>query len=63
MARAATVADFLIQRKQLEPQRVATMGFGEYRPIQSNDSSEGRQKNRRVEIILGTMAAALNNDT
>ena len=62
MARAATVADFLIQRKKIEPQRVATMGFGEYRPIQPNDTPEGKQKNRRVEIILGTMASALNDD-
>jgi flagellar motor protein MotB len=28
------------------------MGFGEYRPTHTNDTPEGREKNRRVEIIL-----------
>jgi chemotaxis protein MotB len=28
------------------------MGFGKYRPIESNDTDEGRKRNRRVEIIL-----------
>lgn len=51
-ARAATVAEFLIYKSFIEPKRIATMGFGEYRPIESNDTPEGRQRNRRVEIIL-----------
>jgi flagellar motor protein MotB len=31
------------------------MGFGEYRPIESNQTAIGRQKNRRVEIIITNM--------
>ena len=27
-------------------------GYGEYRPVTSNDAAEGRQKNRRVEIVI-----------
>ena len=52
MARAASVADFLINMTSINPKRVSTMGFGEYRPIETNDTPEGRQKNRRVEIKL-----------
>ncbi|MBW1849868.1 MAG: OmpA family protein [Deltaproteobacteria bacterium] len=52
MARAASVADYLLQQGLVEPERVSTMGFGEYRPIETNNTPEGRQKNRRVEIKL-----------
>jgi len=52
MARAASVADYLLTQGSVGPERVSTMGFGEYRPIDTNDTPEGRQKNRRVEIKL-----------
>jgi chemotaxis protein MotB len=51
-ARAASVAEFLLQEASIKPERISIMGFGEYRPIESNDTPEGREKNRRVEIIL-----------
>ena len=51
-ARATAVAEFLIKQIFIKPQRIATMGFGEYRPLESNDTPEDREKNRRVEIIL-----------
>lgn len=54
MARAAQVAEFLIKEAGVEEERIATMGFGEYRPIDTNETPEGRQKNRRVEIILSS---------
>jgi len=53
MARAATVADRLIRRESIQPNRIATLGFGEYRPVAVNETEEGRKRNRRVEIILG----------
>ncbi len=52
MARAASVAEILLNRTKLNPSRISTMGFGKYRPIASNDTPEGREKNRRVEITL-----------
>ena len=55
IARAATVAQFLLDQKAIDPQRVSTMGFGEYRPIADNTTDLGRRKNRRVEIIAGTL--------
>lgn len=54
-ARASAVAEFFINRTGIDPKRISTMGFGEFRPIDTNDTARGRQKNRRVEIILGNI--------
>ncbi len=52
MARAGSVAEYLLQSTSIDPKRISAMGFGEYRPLVSNDTAEGRRKNRRVEIIV-----------
>ena len=50
--RATTVARTLLKGGTVEPSRVTAAGRGEYMPIAENDTKEGRQKNRRTEIIL-----------
>lgn len=40
----------------MEPARIAATGYGEHRPLASNDTAEGRAKNRRVEIFLKVAA-------
>ncbi|WP_373499216.1 flagellar motor protein MotB [Desulfococcus sp.] len=57
MARAASVAEFILRETPVVPARVATMGYGEFRPIEPNDTPEGRRKNRRVEIKLSTASS------
>ena len=52
MARAASVAHYMLKKGLVQPKRLSTMGFGEHRPIETNDTAGGRQKNRRVEIKL-----------
>ncbi len=52
MARAGSVAEYLLKSTSIDPKKLSTMGFGEYRPLASNDTAEGRRKNRRVEIIV-----------
>jgi len=52
MARAGSVAEYLLNSTSIDPKRISTMGFGEYRPLDSNDTAQGRRKNRRVEIIV-----------
>jgi chemotaxis protein MotB len=52
MARAGSVAEYLLKSTSIDPKKLSTMGFGEYRPLASNDTVEGRRKNRRVEIIV-----------
>lgn len=51
-ARASQVIRYLIDEHQLEPSRMVAVGYGEHRPIESNESEEGRQKNRRVVLVI-----------
>lgn len=51
-ARAMSVLHYLVDKKGINPERVAAIGYGEYRPIASNDAKDGRQQNRRVEIVI-----------
>jgi len=50
-ARATTVVRFL-QDNGIPPERLVATGRAEYAPVAPNDSAEGRQKNRRIEITL-----------
>ena len=50
----------------VEAARITAEGFGESRPVASNDNAAGRQQNRRVEIVIvgaGTVADAVQRDT
>jgi chemotaxis protein MotB len=51
VARATNVVRFL-QEVGVPPERMVAAGRGEYAPIASNDTAEGRQENRRIEIML-----------
>lgn len=50
-ARAASVARLFIDAG-VDPRRLAIMGLGEYRPEASNATEDGRNKNRRVKLIV-----------
>jgi outer membrane protein OmpA-like peptidoglycan-associated protein len=54
--RAQAVRDFLVANG-VAPLRVQAVGYGETRPVASNDSAAGRQENRRVEIVLQDVEA------
>lgn len=49
--RAAAVKRALLQRYQISPDRLTTVGYGATRPKDSNDTLEGRARNRRVELV------------
>ncbi len=50
-ARATTVVRYL-QDQGVDPALLSAEGYAEYRPVASNDTEEGRAKNRRIEIVL-----------
>jgi chemotaxis protein MotB len=59
-SRATHVLQYLLANAQIQPMRLSAVGYGEYRPISDNASSEGRAANRRVDlVILGAAAEQL----
>lgn len=50
-ARATNVLHFM-EEQGIPPERLSATGYGEYRPVAGNDTKEGRQRNRRVEIVI-----------
>jgi chemotaxis protein MotB len=57
-ARATSVLHYLVNECGLTPNNLSATGYGEYRPVASNATKEGRQSNRRVEIIIKPMPDA-----
>ncbi len=51
-ARALSVVKFLYTKGGIHPSRLSAVGYGEFRPVAPNDSSENKQKNRRIEIYI-----------
>jgi len=51
-ARALSVLHYLDKEKGISPDRLSAIGYGEYKPVASNKTLEGRQSNRRVEIVI-----------
>jgi chemotaxis protein MotB len=51
-ARAITVGRYLAEHDAITPTRLVAAGYGEYRPVVSNDTREGRARNRRVDLVV-----------
>lgn len=52
--RAEAVRQVLIEEFDVDPERVNTAGYGESRPLVSNETREGRERNRRVVSTIST---------
>ena len=50
--RASSVTKLLVDENKLDAKRVTPAGRGQYFPVESNDTPEGRSKNRRIDIVL-----------
>jgi chemotaxis protein MotB len=51
-ARAMAVAMMLVNESGVDPKRMSIAGYGEYHPVASNDTPDGRRSNRRVDIVI-----------
>ena len=51
-ARSVNVLRYLTEEERLDPRQLSAVAFGQYRPIDDNNTPEGRAYNRRVEIVI-----------
>ncbi|MCC3373840.1 flagellar motor protein MotB [Cohnella sp. REN36] len=50
--RAINFMKILLQNQIFDPKKFSAIGYGEYRPLEKNDTDAGRAKNRRVEVSI-----------
>lgn len=50
--RSVNFMKVVLENEELDPRWFSAKGYGEYKPIASNDTAEGREKNRRVEVLI-----------
>lgn len=60
--RSVEVVKFLQDSCGIEPSRLSSVAYGQTRPIADNSTSEGRQKNRRIDIFIKYLDAGNNMD-
>lgn len=58
VTRAVNFMEVLMNNSTLQPSNFSARGFGEYEPVSSNDTEEGRQRNRRVEVLISPQVPA-----
>jgi len=61
-ARALEVVKYLSQVSGIDEGKFSALGYGEFRPIASNETPEGRSKNRRVEIFIDADITPINGN-
>lgn len=61
-ARALSVLHYLAEKEGISPQRLSAIGYGEYKPVGSNDTKDGQRLNRRVEIVILPRVSKIKED-
>lgn len=51
-ARATNVIRYFLEKSKIEPIRMSVAAYSEYKPIDTNETKEGRAKNRRVDVVI-----------
>lgn len=54
VARATSTASYLMEFEQLNPDKIAVVGYADVKPIAANDTPEHKSQNRRVDIVIIT---------
>jgi OmpA-OmpF porin, OOP family len=54
--RADAVKQYIVSNFGRNPERISSIGYGEARPVSTNESAEGRARNRRIDLVIRTGA-------
>jgi len=61
-ARATSVVRYLQNNVGIDPTKLSAVGYGPYQPVESNETAEGKAKNRRIEIKLIPIETAVEGE-
>lgn len=50
--RADSVQEYLLQNTPISPGNLTALGYGEARPVATNETEEGRRRNRRIDVVI-----------
>ena len=50
--RAEAVKNYLVNEGEMDALRLTSVGYGESQPVANNETTEGRAKNRRIDIVI-----------
>ena len=62
-ARATAIGRLMLALKGIAPERLSVAGFGEFHPVATNDTPEGRSQNRRVDLVILSHTGLLREPT
>jgi OOP family OmpA-OmpF porin len=54
--RADAVKQYLVSNMSLDPEKISSIGYGESRPVASNQNAEGKARNRRIDLVIQNVA-------
>ena len=54
--RADAVKQYVVSNFGRNPERISSIGYGEARPVATNETAEGRTRNRRIDLVIRTGA-------
>jgi OOP family OmpA-OmpF porin len=60
--RADAVKQYILANMDLPPSSIDAAGFGESKPIASNETPEGREKNRRIDLVITPNLGSMTNE-
>jgi outer membrane protein OmpA-like peptidoglycan-associated protein len=50
--RADAVRQYLVTQFGANPEKISSIGYGEVRPVATNETADGRARNRRIDLII-----------